>query len=144
MWKPLVEDRPMPVRSVVLALLFLLCAPPAGLAAEPSGGTVVLRLPPSMSPATVKGLIADLAAKGVQPAAPPHDPPEAASPPPLMMTGMKSAAQIWAAAKEAMRALPVLLQAAQVWVQRVEAEAARARRRSGFGPSRSPASLRRR
>ena len=39
-----------------------------------------------------------------------------------MMTSMKSAAQIWAATKQAMRAVPVLLQAPQVWVQRVEAE----------------------
>ena len=38
------------------------------------------------------------------------------------MTGMRSAAQIWAATKQAMRAVPVLLQAPQVWVQRVEAE----------------------
>ncbi len=112
----------MPARSLALALLVLLCVTPAGRAAEPAGATVVLQLPPSMSPEAVKGLIADLAAKGAQPTtAPPADPPEAA-PPALMMTSMKSAAQIWAATKQAMRAVPVLLQAPQVWVQRVEAE----------------------
>src|ERR1700730_13372228 len=40
-----------------------------------------------MSPDQVKGLIADLAAKGAEPAAAPVDPPSA-DPPPLM-TGMK-------------------------------------------------------
>jgi moderate conductance mechanosensitive channel len=110
----------MPARSIALALLLLMCAVPAGWAAEPSGGTVVLQLPPSMSPATVKGLIADLAAKGAQPSSGPVDPRAADTP--VLMTGMKSAAQIWAATKQAMRAVPVLLQAPQVWVQRVEAE----------------------
>ena len=111
----------MPARSFALALLLLIYAVPAGWAAEPDGRTVVLQLPPSMSPATVRGLIADLAAKGVQPAEPASNPTETGSPP-LMMTGMKSAAQMWEATKQAMRAVPVLLQAPQVWVQRVEAE----------------------
>jgi hypothetical protein len=62
--------RAMPARSLALALLLLLCAMPAGWAAEPAGATVVLQLPRSMSPDQVKGLIADLAAKGVQPTAP--------------------------------------------------------------------------
>jgi small-conductance mechanosensitive channel len=119
-WKPLVKDGPVSTRSFVLALLFLLCAPPAGLAAEPTSGTVVLQLPPSMSAEAVRGLIADLAAKGVQPTAPPSDPPEAA--PPALMTSMKSAAQIWAATKQAMRAVPVLWQVPQVWVRHVEDE----------------------
>jgi moderate conductance mechanosensitive channel len=118
-WKPLGKDGPVPARSFVLVLLFLLWAPWAGLAAEPAGGTVVLHLPPSMSADAVKGLIADLAAKGVQPTAPPADPPEAA---PALMTGMKSAARIWSATKEAMRAVPVLWQVPQVWVRNVEAE----------------------
>lgn len=113
----------MPARSFALALLLLIFAVPAGWAAEPDGRTVVLQLPASMSPATVKGLIADLAAKGAQPAAPASNPTEAeAASPAMMMTGMKSAAQIWVATKQAIRALPVLLQAPQVWVQRVEAE----------------------
>ena len=55
--------RVMPARSLALALLLLLCAMPAGWAAEPAGETVVLQLPPTMSPEAVKGLIADLAAK---------------------------------------------------------------------------------
>ena len=110
----------MPARFSAVVLLLVLCATPAGRAAEPTGATVVLQLPPSMSPEAVKGLIADLANKGVQPMAPPSDPPEAA--PPALMTGMKSAAQIWATTKQAMRALPVLLQAPQVWVRRVETE----------------------
>ena len=60
----------MPARSLALALLVLLCVTPAGRAAEPAGATVVLQLPPSMSPEAVKGLIADLAAKGAQPPRP--------------------------------------------------------------------------
>src|SRR5438552_9273623 len=59
----------MPARSFVLALLLLLGATPIGRAAEPAGPTVVLQLPPSMSPEAVRGLIADLAAEGAQPAA---------------------------------------------------------------------------
>src|SRR3984893_19350487 len=35
--------RAMPARSLALALLLLLCAMPAGWAAEPAGATVVLR-----------------------------------------------------------------------------------------------------
>ncbi|HEX3521404.1 MAG TPA: hypothetical protein VHT52_04885 [Stellaceae bacterium] len=53
----------MAARSLALALLLLLCLTPAGWGAEPAGTTVVLQLPPSMSPDQVKGLIADLAAK---------------------------------------------------------------------------------
>jgi len=57
----------MPARSFALALLLSLCATPAGRAAEPAGATVVLQLPPSMSPENVRRLIADLAAKGAPP-----------------------------------------------------------------------------
>jgi hypothetical protein len=53
-----------------LALLLLLCVTAAGWAAEPAPATVVLQLPPSMSPESVKSLISDLAAKGVQPTEP--------------------------------------------------------------------------
>jgi moderate conductance mechanosensitive channel len=113
----------MLARSFALALMLLLCAVQGGQAADPPGATVVLQLPPSMSPAAVKGMIADLAAKGVQPAPPVANQTEAeAASPALMMTGMRSVTQIWAATKQAMRAVPVLLQAPQVWVQRVEAE----------------------
>jgi small-conductance mechanosensitive channel len=110
----------MPARSFALVLLLLLCATPAGWAAEPAGATVMLRLPPSMSPEDVKGLIADLAAKGAQPAEHQADPPPASGP--ALMTGMKLTAHIWAATKQAMRALPVLSEAPQVWVRYVEAE----------------------
>jgi moderate conductance mechanosensitive channel len=118
--KPLVRNRPVLARSFVLALLLLLCASPAGLATEPVGATVVLQLPPSMAADTVKGLIADLAAKGARPAEDPTDPPPASAP--ALMTGMKLTARIWAATKEAVRAVPVLSQAPQLWVRYVEAE----------------------
>jgi small-conductance mechanosensitive channel len=103
-----------------LALLLLVCVTPVGWGAEPAGATVVLQLPPSMSPEQVKGLIADLAAKGAEPAATHVDSP-AADPPPLM-TGMKLTVRIWEETKKAMRAVPVLFQAPQVWVRQVEAE----------------------
>src|SRR5690242_13061636 len=70
----------MPARSFALTLLLLLCVTPVGWAAEPAGATVVLRLPPSMSPDQVKGLIADLAAKGAEPTATRVDPPSADPP----------------------------------------------------------------
>ena len=110
----------MPARSFALALLLLLCATPAGWAAEPAGATVVLQLPPSMSPDTVRELIADLAAKGARPAATPSDPPATAASAPF--TSVDFAAQVWVATKDAVRAVPNLLQAPQVWVRRVEAE----------------------
>ena len=103
-----------------MALLLLVCVTPVGWGAEPAGATVVLQLPPSMSPEQVKGLIADLAAKGADPAATHVDSP-AAEPPPLM-TGMKLTVRIWEETKKAMRAVPVLIQAPQVWVRQVEAE----------------------
>jgi len=110
----------MPARSLALALLLVLCATPAVRADEPAGATVVLQLPPSMSPDEVKGLIADLAAKGARSTEQPADPPTTSGP--VLMTGMKSAAHIWAATKQAMRAMPVLWQAPQIWVRHVEAE----------------------
>ena len=110
----------MAARSLALGLLLLLCVTPVGWAAEPAGATVVLQLPASMSPDQVKGLIADLAAKGAEPAATPVDPPSA-DPPPLM-TGMKLTVRIWEETKQAMRALPALRRVPQVWVRHVEAE----------------------
>ena len=110
----------MPARSLALALLLLLFVIPAGVDAEPAGETVVLHLPPTMSPEAVKGLIADLAAKGAQPAEQLADPPSGSGP--ALMTGMKLTARIWAATKEAVRALPVLSEAPQLWVRYVEAE----------------------
>jgi hypothetical protein len=131
----------MPARTLALALLLLLCATLAGRAAELAGPTVVLQLPPSMSPEAVKGLIADLAAKGAQPAAGPADPPATGSP--AVVTSAILAAQVWEAAKQAWCGDAVLLQAPQIWVRRVEAEGGTAPRRSGFGPSRLPVSSRR-
>src|SRR5262252_9095143 len=110
----------MAARSLALALLLLLCVTPVGLAAEPTGATVVLQLPASMSPDQVKSLIADLAAKGAEPTATPVDRPSA-DPPPLM-NGMKLTMRIWEETKKAMRAVPALLQVPQVWVRYVEAE----------------------
>src|SRR5216683_6504677 len=109
----------MPGRSLALALLFLLCATPAGRAAEPAGATVVLQLPPSVSPDAVRGLIADLAAKGAQPAARPADPPAAT--PPALLTGASLTARVWEGTKQAVRALPILGLAPQIWIERVEA-----------------------
>jgi hypothetical protein len=110
----------MSARLIALILLLLICAPPTGRATEPAGSTVVLQLPASISPDQVKGLIADLAAKGAGPAAAPADLPEAAAPP--LMTGMKLTVRIWNATKQAVRAVPALSQAPRVWVDHVEAE----------------------
>jgi len=110
----------MPARSLALALLLLLCVTPAAWAAEPAGQTVVLQLPSSMSPESVKGLIADLAAKGAQPAELQADPPSASGP--ALMTGMKLTVRIWEETKQAMRGVPALWQVPQVWVRHVEAE----------------------
>ena len=55
-------------RSFVPALALLLCATTLGEAAEPADATIVLQLQlPPPSPETVRGLIADLAAKGAHP-----------------------------------------------------------------------------
>jgi moderate conductance mechanosensitive channel len=110
----------MPTRSFALALLLLLCGAPAGQSAEPAGATVILQLPPSMSPEAVKALITDLAAKGAQPAGPPADLPAPVVP--ALFTTANLAAQMWEATKQAVRALPVLLQAPQIWIRRVEAD----------------------
>ena len=61
-WKLLVRGWPRAARSLVLALAFLLCATTLGEAAEPADAAIVLQLqlPPSTSPETVRGLIADL------------------------------------------------------------------------------------
>jgi small-conductance mechanosensitive channel len=118
----------MRARSLAFALLLLACAIPAGWAAEPSGATVILQLPASMSPDQVKSLIADLAAKGAEPKAPPAAPPSAArgnptdATTPALMTGMKLTVRIWYATKRAMRAVPALWQVPQAWVRHVEAE----------------------
>ena len=68
-WKLLVKGWLGAARSFVPALALLLCATTLGQAAEPADATIVLQLqlPPSTSPETVRGLIADLAAKGAHP-----------------------------------------------------------------------------
>src|SRR6266446_7707116 len=110
----------MPARTLALALLLLLCATLPARAAEPAGATVVLQLPPSMSPEAVRDLIADITAKGVRPTANSPDPPVTSSP--SLLTSASLTAQVWEATKQAVRAMPVLLQAPQIWVRRVEAE----------------------
>jgi hypothetical protein len=50
-------------------------------------------------------MIADLEAKGAQPAEDSAEPAAASGP--ALMNGMKSAMQIWAATKQAMRAVPM-------------------------------------
>src|SRR5215469_8713451 len=110
----------MPARTLAWALLLLLCMMPLGWAAEPVGTTVVLQLPASMSSDQVKGLIADLAAKGAEPTATRVAPPSADAP--SLMTGMKLTVRIWGETKQAMRAAPALREVPQVWVRNVETE----------------------
>ena len=110
----------MLTRSLAIMVLLLLGMPSSGWAAEPAGATIVLQLPPSMSPDEVRGLIADLAAKGAHPVAQPNDPPEAAAQP--AFTTANIAAQVWDGTKRAVQALPVLRQAPQIWIEQVEAE----------------------
>ncbi|MBV9203369.1 MAG: mechanosensitive ion channel, partial [Alphaproteobacteria bacterium] len=103
----------MLARSIALALL-LFCAGAGGRAAEPGSTSVVLQLPPSMSPEAVRELLADLAAKGALP--PPAqlaEPPAAVSPSPPTSAGL--AANVWANTVEALRSLPLLAQAPKRW-----------------------------
>jgi hypothetical protein len=118
-WKSLVEHQPVPIRSFVLALLLLISATPLGWAAEPAGATIVLQLqlPPSTSPEAVKGLIADLAAKGALPVTQPTEPAGAATQPTI--TAASLAAQVWDESKQAVQAIPALRQAPQIWIDQV-------------------------
>ena len=106
LWKSFVKHQPVPGRSFILALLLLISATPPGWAAEPAGATIVLQLqlPPSTSPEAVKGLIADLAAKGAFPVTQPIELPGAATPPTI--TAASLAAQVWDGSKQAVQALP--------------------------------------
>ena len=119
--KPFVKHRPVPVRSFVLALSLLICTTPFGWAVEPGGATIVLQLqlPPSTSPEAVKGLVADLAAKGALPVTQPTEPPGAATQPTI--TAASLAAQVWDGSKQAVQALPALRQAPQIWTEKVVA-----------------------
>jgi small-conductance mechanosensitive channel len=120
-WNALVKHQPVPVRSFALALLLLISATPLGWAAEPATATIVLQLqlPPSTSPEAVKGLIADLAAKGALPVTQPTEPPGAAIQPTI--TAANLAAQVWDGSKQAVQALPALGQAPQIWIEKVVA-----------------------
>jgi small-conductance mechanosensitive channel len=121
-WKLLVEGWPGAARSFVLALALLLCATTLGEAAEPADATIVLQLqlPPSTSPEAVRGLIADLAAKGARPVMQPTKPPDAAALPTFSAAYL--AARVWDGSKQAIQALPVLRQAPQIWIGKVEAD----------------------
>src|SRR5215469_5238263 len=120
-WKSLIEHQPVPVRSFVLALMLLISATPLGWAAEPAGATIVLQLqlPPSTSPEAVKGLIADLAAKGALPVTQPTESPGAGTQP--MFTAANLSTLIWDGSKEPVQALPALRQAPQIWIEKVVA-----------------------
>jgi len=119
-WKSLIEHQSVPIRSFALALLLLISATPLGWAAEPAGATIVLQLqlPPSTSPEAVKGLIADLAARGALPVTQPTEPGAATQP---TITATSLAAQVWKGSKQAVQALPALLQAPQIWIEKVVA-----------------------
>jgi hypothetical protein len=121
-WKPLVKGWPVVARSFVLALPLLLCATLFGWTAEPAGAPIVLQLqlPPSTSPEAVRGMIADLAAKGARPVTQPNKPPGAAALPAL--TAATLATRAWNGSKQAIQALPVLRQAPQTWIAKVEAD----------------------
>jgi small-conductance mechanosensitive channel len=109
------------VLVLVLALILLISATPLGSAAEPAGATIVLQLqlPPSTSPEAVKGLIADLAAKGALPVTQPTEPAAAATLPTI--TAASLATQVWNGSKQAAQALPALRQAPQMWIEKVVA-----------------------
>src|SRR5215831_722865 len=121
-WKLLVKGWPGAARSFVLALALLLCATTLGEAAEPADATIVLQLqlPPSTSPETVRGLIADLAAKGAYPVTQPTATAEAGARP--MFNVANIAAQAFKGSKQALQALPFLRRMPQIWIEQVEAD----------------------
>ena len=112
--------RPTLVRSLAIIVVLLLGMPPGSRGAEPAGATIALQLPPSMPPDVVKGLIADLAAKGAHQVAQPIDPAEAAVQP--AFTTANVAAQAWDGSKQAVQAIQVLRQAPRIWIEQVEAD----------------------
>jgi hypothetical protein len=120
----------MRFRSCALALLVLFFAVPVARSAEPAGATIVLQLPPSMSPEAVRGLIADLVAKGAQPKEVPAQPSADADQP--APTSADLAARIWKSTGRALRALPNLAHLPEIWVRRVETEGATPREALGF------------
>ena len=112
--------RPTLARSLAIIVVLLLGMPPGSRGAEPAGATIALQLPPSMPPDVVKGLIADLAAKGAHQVAQPIDPAEAAVQP--AFTTANVAAQAWDGSKQAVQAIQVLRQAPRIWIEQVEAD----------------------
>jgi len=112
--------RPTLARSLAIIVVLLLGMPPGSRGAEPAGATIALQLPPSMPPDVVKGLIADLAAKGAHQVAQPIDPDEAAVQP--AFTTANVAAQAWDGSKQAVQAIQVLRQAPRIWIEQVEAD----------------------
>ena len=119
-WQPLVKCWSAPAQRSLLALLLLLSATPYGWAAEPSGATIVLelQLPPSASPEVVRGLIADLAAKGAHPTTQAATTSEAAAQP--TFNAAIVAAQAWDASRQAVQELPFLRRVPQIWVEQVD------------------------
>jgi len=79
-----------------------------------------LQLPPSTSPETVRGLIADLAAKGAHPVTQPTATSEAAAQP--VFNAANVAAQAWKGSKQAVQALPFLRRMPRIWIEQVEAD----------------------
>jgi hypothetical protein len=120
----------MRFRSCALALLILLFAVPVAKSAEPSGATIVLQLPPSMPPEAVRGLIADLVAKGAQPKEVTAQPSAGTDQP--SPTSADLAARIWESTGRALHAFPNLLQLPEVWVRRSEIDGAPPREAFGF------------
>jgi hypothetical protein len=121
-WKLLVKGWPGAARSFVPALALLLCATTLGEAAEPADATIVLQLqlPPSTSPETVRGLIADLTAKGAHPVTQATATSEAAAQPVFNVANV--AAQAWKGSKQAVQALPFLRRMPRIWIEQVEAD----------------------
>jgi len=82
-----------------------------------------------MSPEEVRGLIADLVAKGAQPDK--LSEPPAVHPPPVLSSA-DLAARIWDAAYEAVRTTPDLLQLPEVWTQKAQDDGATKQEAFGF------------
>lgn len=106
--------------TLALAALLLIYSGSASWSADPAGAAVVLQLPPSMPPDAVRALIAELAAKGAQPAAKPVDPATPASP--SVTTTASLANEIWSATGEALASLPLLAEVPQRWAALAGAE----------------------
>ena len=120
----------MRFRSCALAVIIFFFAVPIASAGEPAGATIVLQLPPSMSPEAVRGLIAVLVAKGAEPKEVPAHPSSGTDQP--APTSADLAARIWEATSRALHALPNLTQLPAVWLRRVEIDGAPPRQALGF------------